>query len=338
MSEYNNQQDLLNLHEEGFSNNQPTEEHHQHEHHQQPAAQPSAPTHSDETNGFIFVPPTQQTSVDSSNMHEKVNEVLSKEGQEEISKLLVDISDNTNKPVVAEADSSSSSANRVTRKENAGGNTIGSIGSALCPYYFLACNYVTKVQIPPKVQDLLLWKDPKKTGAVFGSSFVLLLALSLFSFLTVVSSLLLLALTVIGSYRFYLALVFRIKGVHDPIFDKLSEFDLSLPKDKVKELAHLLENDVNKVLNQAKSVLLWDNIVTSSLTYLGLYVVYCIGSVFNTLTLFILALVSLFTLPKIYQVYKKPIDQAVMKATDSVHLVVRQVIAKVPFLNKKKTQ
>jgi hypothetical protein len=70
-------------------------------------------------------------------MHEKVNEVLSKEGQEEISKLLVDISDNTNKPVVAEADSSSSSANRVTRKENAGGNTIGSIGSALCPYYFL---------------------------------------------------------------------------------------------------------------------------------------------------------------------------------------------------------
>ena len=53
------------------------------------------------------------------------------------------------------------------------------------------------------------------TGAVFGSLFVLLLSLSLFSILTVISTLMLTALAVVGAYRFYLAVVFRIKGTYD---------------------------------------------------------------------------------------------------------------------------
>jgi hypothetical protein len=138
------------------------------------------------------------------------------------------------------------------------------------------------------VQDLLLWTNPKLTGAVFGSLFVFLLSLSLFSLLTVVSSLSLLALTVVGSYRFYLAVLFRIKGVQDPTFEyviiysshllfenlfsiliwiirKLSQFDLSLPKDKVKQLANLLETDINRLLNQFKSIVLWDNVMQSAI-------------------------------------------------------------------------
>lgn len=298
----------------------------------------SAPPHND--NGYIVVPPTPQSSVDLSH---KVNDTLSKENQEEISKMLVDISSSVNesaskKPVVAEADSSSSASK--SRKETTAAApataSSSSVASYLCPYYLLACNFATKWQLPPQVKDLLLWTNPKLTGAVFGSSFVLLLSLALFSLLTVISSLLLLALTVVGSYRFYLAVMFRIKGVNDQTFEKLSELDVSLPKDKVKQLANLLETDINRVLNQVKSIVLWDNVVTSSLAVVVLYIVYSIGTVFNTLTLLILTLVSVFTLPKVYQVYQKPIDQAVQKATDSVHAVVKQALAKVPFLNNKK--
>jgi reticulon-1 len=335
--EEENHENHDNLHQEPTSSSD--EQNNQH-------VAPSAPTHDD--NGYIVVPPTPQTSVDSTHLsHDKPlsDHVLSKESQEEISKVLVDISNETNsvllgnmKPsntVLAEADSSSSSSSARSKKESSSSST----GCSLCPYYLLACNYVTKVQIPPKVKDLLLWTNPKLTGAVFGSSFVLLLSLSLFSLLTVVSSLSLLALTVVGSYRFYLAVMFRIKGVQDPTFEKLSQFDLSLPNDKVKKLANLLETDINRVLNQIKSVVLWDNIMQSAIAYLGLYVVYCVGSVFNTLTLLILGLVSVFTLPKVYQVYKVPIDQGIEQATASIHLVVKQAMAKVPFLNqKKKTQ
>jgi hypothetical protein len=52
----------------------------------------------------------------------------------------------------------------------------------------------------------------------------------------------------------------------------------------------------------------------------------------------ILALVSAFTLPKVYQVYQKPIDQAHDTAAKFVNQALRQVMEKVPFLNKKKQQ
>jgi hypothetical protein len=46
---------------------------------------------------------------------------------------------------------------------------------------------------------------------------------------------------------------------------KLSKTDFSLPKDKVQEIARLLETDANRILNQLKSLLLWDNIVNSGI-------------------------------------------------------------------------
>ncbi len=49
------------------------------------------------------------------------------------------------------------------------------------------------------------------------------------------------------------------------------------------------------------------------------YFVYCVGCVFNTLTILILAFVSAFTLPKVYLVYQKPIGKALIQATNVMH-------------------
>lgn len=257
--------------------------------------------------------------------------VVDKSNQEEVNKPLVDAPPvNT---VVAEADSSSSPDSTSNAK-----SSDGCPYSALCPYYFLACDYFSKIELPASVKDLLLWTNPKLSGAVFGSSFVLLLSLACCSLLTVVSSLLLLALTVSGSYRFYLAVVFRINGVQDPTFEKLGQYDVTLPNERLQQLTNLIETDVNRGLRQLKSILLWENTVQSLSAFIGLYFVYCIGSVFNTLTLLTLALVGAFSIPKIYELYKEPIDQAIAQGTNSVHNVIRQVSAKVPFLNKKKSE
>jgi len=254
----------------------------------------------------------------------------------------------TNATIFAEADSSTinsvpdknqttlSKEDQKSEKDQKEKKLNGAIN--LSQYYLSPCEYLNKIEIPKQYRDLLLWTNPKLTGAVFGTAFVLLLILSIYSFLTVVSSLLMLTICAIGSYRFYLAIIFRIKGVQDQTFDKLNELEFSLPKDKVKQLADLLEKDINKSLKQLKSILLWDNIINSSLSIVALYVIYSIGCVFNALTLLNLILVSLFTLPKVYQVYKQPIDQAIEKATASIHMVVDQAMTKVPFLNKKKVQ
>lgn len=338
--------------------------HHHHEHHHEDGSGSGNDHHHhhhhhENGNGtgngdYVVVPPTPQSSVDNQVSSSSVDKVLDfLTNQDEIQRALIDIGTSAEakltETVRAEADSSSSSSAPPEKpkpsekqpqppKKESAGPACGPNASMFCPYYLMAVDRLSKVQVPPKVKDLLLWKDPKLTGAIFGSSFVLLISIAWFSLLTVVSGLFLTALTLIGSYRFYLGLIYRIKGTYDNTFDKLSSQDLSLPKDKVQHLARLLETDFNRVLNKLKSILLWDNITTSGLAFVGFYVIYCIGCMFNTITLLILALVSAFTLPKVYDVYKQPIDQAIEKATSAVHQTVKQIMTKVPMLNKKKTQ
>lgn len=344
MSEHNDFNDFGDHHNNEENHHHHSEEQHQHHDDFHSEVRPSAPAAHDD-NGYIVVPPTPQTSIDSGvESHNTLK-------NDEISRMLEEIQNTTEtklnslNTVIAEADSSTGPApvershqpTSTQEKEKACEKQCESSGNPLCPYYLLACDKLTKVQVPPRVRDLLLWSCPKKTGAVFGSILVLLISLATFSLFTVIGSLMLVASTVIGAYRFYLMLQFRIKGTYDDTFDKLSAFDLSLPKEKVEKLVQLLESDVNRALNKLKAIILWDNICNSAIAFTGFYFVYCLGSWFNTLTLLILIHVSVFTLPKVYQVYKKPIDQCIEKATAVAHQTCNQVMAKLPpFLQGKK--
>jgi len=305
---------------------------------------PSAPPASSDSDDFLVVNGDKASS-NGSDIQEEMNKV--------IHELAASVQETLkNDKVVAEADSSSSSRSQAPPasepQPEAAKSSKKSAKEAkdaketkecsICPYYNLGCDYLSKVEIPPYVRDLLLWKDPKFTGIVFGTELVLLISLASFSLLTVIGSLMLLSLTSLGAYRFYLAFMFRIKGTPDETFDKLSAYEISLPKEKIKQLTHLLEDDINKVLNKVKSIVLWDNIYVSTVAFAAFYFIYCVGSVFNTLTLLILALVSAFTLPKVYEIYKVPIDGLLEKTTSTIHMGVKQVMTKLPFLNKKKIQ
>lgn len=57
------------------------------------------------------------------------------------------------------------------------------------------------------VYDLVYWRDPKKSGVVFGISLLLLLSLAAFSVISVVSYLLLALLCVTISFRVYKSVI-----------------------------------------------------------------------------------------------------------------------------------
>lgn len=57
------------------------------------------------------------------------------------------------------------------------------------------------------VKDLIHWRDPKKSGVVFGLSMLLLLSLAAFSVISVVSYLLLALLCVTITFRIYKSVV-----------------------------------------------------------------------------------------------------------------------------------
>ncbi len=57
------------------------------------------------------------------------------------------------------------------------------------------------------VKDLVHWRDPKKSGLVFGVSMLMLLSLAAFSIISVVSYLLLALLCVTITFRIYKSVV-----------------------------------------------------------------------------------------------------------------------------------
>lgn len=59
----------------------------------------------------------------------------------------------------------------------------------------------------PPVKDLIHWRDPKKSGLVFGLSMLMLLSLAAFSVISVVSYLLLALLCVTITFRIYKSVV-----------------------------------------------------------------------------------------------------------------------------------
>jgi len=61
------------------------------------------------------------------------------------------------------------------------------------------------------VKDLFLWRDVKKSGIAFGSSFIVLLSLALCSIISVVAYLSLVVLTMTASYRVYHLIMATVK-------------------------------------------------------------------------------------------------------------------------------
>lgn len=65
------------------------------------------------------------------------------------------------------------------------------------------------------VKDLIYWRDPKKSGLVFGLSMLVLLSLAAFSVISVVSYLLLALLCVTITFRIYKSVVQAVQKSSD---------------------------------------------------------------------------------------------------------------------------
>ena len=71
---------------------------------------------------------------------------------------------------------------------------------------------------------------------------------------------------------------------------------------------------------------------------LVLWLLTYVGSLFNGLTLVILAVVGLFTLPKVYETHQEKIDQNLDLVKGKINDVVDKVQAVLPIGKKAKSQ
>merc|ERR1711990_382553 len=167
------------------------------------------------------------------------------------------------------------------------------------------------------VVDLIYWRDIKKSACVAASSLILLISLSIFSVLSVISYISLAVLTVTFSFAVYkrtLAAVQKSNEGHP--FSQYLEMDLTISPEKAQEYAEIISSYMATYVGELRRLALVEDMIDSIKFGIFLWVMTYVGAWFNGLTLLILGLVSMFSLPKTYEVYQEQIDAYLALAQD----------------------
>lgn len=164
------------------------------------------------------------------------------------------------------------------------------------------------------VESLVYWRDVQKSGVVFGAGLALLLAISLFSVISVIAYASLIVLLGTVSFRVYKIVLQTIQKTSDghpfkwvspprpppnacfTIFSNIITFSISfcrdyldaeliLPEEKVTQAATVSVAHVNAFLAELRRLFLVEDFVDSAKFGLLLWVLTYLGSWFNGITL-----------------------------------------------------
>ncbi|KAH8352872.1 hypothetical protein KR084_006967 [Drosophila pseudotakahashii] len=164
-------------------------------------------------------------------------------------------------------------------------------------------------RLHPQVESLIYWRDVKKSGIVFGAGLITLVAISSFSVISVFAYLSLLALFGTVAFRIYKSVTQAVQKTNEGHpFKEYLELDLTLSQDKVQNIAGVAVAHINGFTSELRRLFLVEDIIDSIKFGVILWVFTYVGAWFNGMTLVILAFVSLFTLPKVYENNKQSID------------------------------
>ncbi|XP_058136419.1 reticulon-2 [Dasypus novemcinctus] len=181
------------------------------------------------------------------------------------------------------------------------------------------------------VADLLYWKDTRTSGAVFTGLMVSLLCLLHFSIVSVAAhvALLLLCGTIsLRVYRKVLQAVHRGDGTNP--FQAFLDVDLTLTREQTEHLSQQIASRVVSAATQLRHFFLVEDLVDSLKLAFFFYILTFVGAVFNGLTLLILGVIGLFTIPLLYRQHQAQIDQYVGLVTHQLSHIKAKIRAKIP--------
>ncbi|XP_037116615.1 reticulon-3 isoform X1 [Syngnathus acus] len=186
------------------------------------------------------------------------------------------------------------------------------------------------------VKDLIHWRDPKKSGLVFGLSMLLLLSLAAFSVISVVSYLLLALLCVTITFRIYKSVVQAVQKSGDGHpFKSLIDKDVSIPPETFRKHVDSGLTYINRALKQMSRLFLVEDLVDSLKLAVVMWLLTYVGAVFNGITILILTDILLFAVPPIYEKNKTQIDQYVDLARTQIDTTVTKLQEKLPGAVKR---
>ncbi|XP_003799561.1 reticulon-2 isoform X1 [Otolemur garnettii] len=184
---------------------------------------------------------------------------------------------------------------------------------------------------PLLVADLLYWKDTRTSGVVFTGLMVSLLCLLHFSIVSVAAhvALLLLCGTIsLRVYRKVLQAVHRGDGANP--FQAYLDVDLTLTGEQTEHLSQQIASRLVSTATQLRHFFLVEDLVDSLKLALLFYILTFVGAIFNGLTLLILGVIGLFTVPLLYRQHQAQIDQYVGLVNNQLSHIKAKIRAKIP--------
>ncbi|KAI5946358.1 Reticulon-1 [Manis javanica] len=182
-----------------------------------------------------------------------------------------------------------------------------------------------------KAIDLLYWQDIKQTGIVFGSFLLLLFSLTQFSVVSVVAYLALAALSATISFRIYKSVLQAVQKTDEGHpFKAYLELEITLSQEQIQKYTDCLQFYVNNTLKELRRLFLVQDLVDSLKFAVLMWLLTYVGALFNGLTLLLMAVVSMFTLPVVYVKHQAQIDQYLGLVRTHINAVVAKIQAKIP--------
>lgn len=182
-----------------------------------------------------------------------------------------------------------------------------------------------------KAIDLLYWRDIKQTGIVFGSFLLLLFSLTQFSVVSVVAYLALAALSATISFRIYKSVLQAVQKTDEGHpFKAYLELEITLSQEQIQKYTDCLQLYVNGTLKELRRLFLVQDLVDSLKFAVLMWLLTYVGALFNGLTLLLMAVVSMFTLPVVYIKHQAQIDQYLGLVRTHINTVVAKIQAKIP--------
>ncbi|XP_029454050.1 reticulon-1 isoform X1 [Rhinatrema bivittatum] len=187
-----------------------------------------------------------------------------------------------------------------------------------------------------KAIDLLYWRDIKQTGIVFGSVLLLLFSLTQFSVVSVIAYLALAALSATISFRIYKSVLQAVQKTDEGHpFKAYLEMEISLSQDQIQKYTECIQQYVNSTVRELRRLFLVQDLVDSLKFAVLMWLLTYVGALFNGLTLLIMAVVSMFSLPAVYDKYQAQIDQYLGLVRTHMNTVMTKIQAKIPGAKRR---
>jgi len=199
-------------------------------------------------------------------------------------------------------------------------------------------SYITIIKANPlytETSKVLHWRDPVKTGLLFGifNFFFFLQNWADYSFVTIVSYLLLTLLCICFGYSNYVVLKAQwIQGqkVENPFKERFKDAKFHVTRDVAEKHLTTVLDLTNLTIDHFRDVFYCTDNLLSLRFSLYFYLGATIGNWFSGPTLVYLVALGFFLWPRLYEEKKREIDHFYKLAHDQANIYINLAISKLP--------